>query len=36
LGKEVFDKLIENKQEEWERYRSQVTDYELKTYMSLL
>ncbi len=36
LGEEVFDKLIENKREEWERYRSQVTDYELKTYMSLL
>ena len=36
LGEEVLGKLIENKREEWERYRSQVTDYELNSYLSLL
>ena len=36
LGQEIFTKLIENKREEWEKYRSQVTDYELNTYLSLL
>tara|TARA_B100001750_G_C15460965_1_gene574264 strand:- start:81 stop:1430 length:1350 start_codon:yes stop_codon:yes gene_type:complete len=36
LGEEIFNKLIENKREEWERYRSQVTDYELNNYLSLL
>ena len=36
LGSSVFDKLLENKRTEWERYRSQVTDYELDTYLPLL
>jgi glutamine synthetase len=36
LGANVFEKLLENKRTEWERYRSQVTDYELDTYLPLL
>jgi glutamine synthetase len=36
LGDHVFHKFIENKKIEWERYRAQVTDYELKQYFSIL
>jgi glutamine synthetase len=36
LGDHVFGKLLENKRQEWARYRSQVTNYELDTYLSLL
>jgi len=36
LGDHVFKKLLENKRQEWSRYRSQVTNYELDTYLALL
>ncbi len=36
LGKHLFYKLIENKKMEWERYRSQVTSYELEEYLPRL
>ena len=36
LGKALFYKLIENKRMEWERYRSQVTSYELEEYLPRL
>jgi len=36
LGKEVFTKFIRNKKKEWEDYRIQVTDYELKNYLPVL
>jgi glutamine synthetase len=36
LGDHVFYQFIENKKIEWERYRSQVTDYELEQYFSVL
>ena len=36
LGEHVFRILIENKKLEWERYRSQVTDYEIKRYLPIL
>jgi glutamine synthetase len=36
LGKPLFYKLIENKRMEWERYRSQVTSYELEEYLPRL
>jgi len=36
LGKPLFYKLIENKKMEWERYRSQVTSYELQEYLPRL
>jgi len=36
LGDHVFEKYIENKKIEWETYRAQVTDYELKRYLPVL
>lgn len=36
LGEHVFRSLIQSKKIEWERYRSQVTDYEIKYYLPLL
>jgi glutamine synthetase len=36
LGDHVFDAFIKNKRIEWDQYRSQVTDYELKRYLPIL
>ena len=36
LGKHVFDAFIQNKKIEWENYRAQVTEYELKKYLPIL
>ncbi len=36
LGEHVFTKFLANKTIEWDRYRSQVTDYELRTYLPVL
>ena len=36
LGDHVFNSFIQNKKVEWERYRTQVTDYELKNYLPIL
>ena len=36
LGDHVFRVFIQNKNIEWERYRSQVTDYEIKRYLPIL
>jgi glutamine synthetase len=36
LGDHVFSSVIENKKIEWERYRAQVTDYEIKRYLPIL
>ncbi len=36
LGDHVFCKFIENKKIEWQNYRVQVTDYELKRYLPIL
>ena len=36
LGQRVFKTFIQNKKIEWDRYRSQVTDYELKRYLPIL
>ena len=36
LGDHVFRVLIQNKKIEWDRYRSQVTDYEIKRYLPIL
>ena len=33
---DLFEKLIQNKKIEWDQYRIQVTDYELKRYLSIL
>jgi glutamine synthetase len=36
LGEHVFDAYIDNKRIEWDQYRAQVTDYELKKYLPIL
>jgi len=36
LGSHVFDAFIKNKKIEWDKYRSQVTEYELKNYLPIL
>ncbi len=36
LGTHVFEKFIENKKIEWQRYRAQVTEYELEQYLPVL
>ena len=36
LGKHVFDAFVENKKIEWDQYRTQVTDYEVKRYLPIL
>ena len=36
LGDHVFQAFIANKKIEWDQYRSQVTDYELKRYLPIL
>ena len=36
LGDHVFDKFMENKKIEWDKYRRVVTTYELDTYLSVL
>ena len=36
IGDHVFDKFIENKKIEWDNYRTQVTDYEIKRYLPIL
>ncbi|MFQ6121797.1 MAG: glutamine synthetase family protein [Dehalococcoidales bacterium] len=36
LGNHVFDAFIQNKKIEWDQYRTQVTDYELKRYLPIL
>lgn len=36
LGEHLFEKLVINKKVEWDAYRTQVTDYEIKRYLPLL
>lgn len=36
LGDHLFESFIKNKEIEWDNYRSQVTDYELKRYLPIL
>jgi glutamine synthetase len=36
LGDHVFDAFIKNKKIEWDIYRTQVTEYELKRYLPIL
>jgi glutamine synthetase len=36
LGDHVFEAFIQNKKIEWENYRAQVTEYELKKYLPIL
>jgi glutamine synthetase len=36
LGNHVFDAFIANKKIEWDEYRTQVTEYELKKYLPVI
>jgi len=36
LGDHVFDTFIKNKKIEWDQYRTQVTDYEMRRYLPVL
>jgi len=36
LGDHIFHKLYENKIMEWDRYRTQVTQYEIERYLPVL
>ena len=36
LGEHVFQSFIRNKRLEWDRYRTQVTDYEIERYLTML
>jgi len=36
LGEHVFNSFIKNKEVEWNRYSTYITDYELKNYLSIL
>jgi len=36
LGDHIFNKFIENKRIEWDRYRTHVSKYELDNYLSVL
>jgi glutamine synthetase len=36
LGEHVFTSFIENKKIEWDQWRIQITDYELKRYLPVL
>jgi glutamine synthetase len=36
LGEEMHEKLIENKKLEWDQWRMQITDYEIKRYLPVL
>jgi len=36
LGDHAFESFIQNKIVEWDRYRTYVTDYELKNYLPIL
>ncbi len=36
LGEVLFEKFIKNKKTEWEKYRIQVTDYEINNYLPVL
>ncbi len=36
LGDHIFDSFVKNKKIEWEQYRIQVTEYELKRYLPVL
>ncbi|MFC2034160.1 glutamine synthetase family protein [Chloroflexota bacterium] len=36
LGEHVFNAFIQNKKIEWDQYRTQVTEYELKKYLPIL
>jgi len=36
LGNHIYNKVIENKKIEWDRFRTHVSDYELNQYLPIL
>ncbi len=34
LGEHIFEKFVVGKEKEWDKYRTAVTDWELKNYLS--
>jgi glutamine synthetase len=36
LGDHIFDSFIRNKKAEWDAYRAQVSEYEIKRYLPIL
>ena len=36
LGEHIFNHFIENKKVEWDRYRIQITSYEIEKYLPVL
>jgi len=36
LGDHIFEKFIENKEIEWDRYRTHISRYELEKYLPIL
>ena len=36
LGDHVFESLVANKRQEWDEYRSHVSEYELRRYLGVL
>ena len=36
LGKQSYEALLRNKEEEWDSYNRQISDYEIKKYLSIL
>jgi len=36
LGDHIFDKFLENKQIEWDRFRMHVSAYEIERYLPIL
>ena len=36
LGGHIFDRYVELKRKEWDEYRVQLTDWEMKKYLSVL
>jgi glutamine synthetase len=36
LGPHTFETFLENKRREWDKYRTYVTDFEIKEYLPIL
>jgi glutamine synthetase len=36
LGNHIFEAFLRNKKKEWDEFRSQVTEYEIKKYLPIL
>jgi len=36
LGDHIYNKVIENKKIEWDRFRTHVSNYEIENYLAIL